>query len=128
MFIRFVTDECEDDTGLPLGIFRPAYRLCEDASVPEWQRSELSSVLGWFRTQLPIPNRFARNLRPHRVSTGLCWFNEEATDCIRQVCYLVQIVSDLGVNVREIRTERPGYIIYEDQFQVVAEPFAETPR
>ncbi len=31
-----------------------------------------------------------------------------------------------SVKVEVIRTERPGYIVYEDEFQVTAEPFAET--
>jgi hypothetical protein len=30
-----------------------------------------------------------------------------------------------GVCVRVIKTQRPGYIVYEDEYQVVAEPFAE---
>ena len=28
-----------------------------------------------------------------------------------------------GIYVKKIRTERPGYVIYEDEWQLVAEPF-----
>jgi hypothetical protein len=28
-----------------------------------------------------------------------------------------------GICVKKIRTDRPGYVIYEDEWQVVAEPF-----
>jgi len=28
-------------------------------------------------------------------------------------------------NVRKIKTDRPGYVIYEDEWQLVAEPFRE---
>ena len=31
------------------------------------------------------------------------------------------------VKTEMIRTERPGYILYEDEFQITAEPFADTP-
>jgi hypothetical protein len=31
-----------------------------------------------------------------------------------------------GVEVEAIRTERPGYVVYEDKHQVAAEPFKET--
>ena len=31
-----------------------------------------------------------------------------------------------GINVEILSTERPGYVVYEDQFQIVAEPFKET--
>jgi hypothetical protein len=29
------------------------------------------------------------------------------------------------VHVRVFKTRRPGYIVYEDEYQVVAEPFAD---
>jgi hypothetical protein len=36
-------------------------------------------------------------------------------------------LEDKDIGVRELRTERPGYILYEDEHQVAAMPFAETP-
>ena len=32
------------------------------------------------------------------------------------------------VVVEELKTDRPGYIVFEDEFQVAAIPFADTPR
>lgn len=31
-----------------------------------------------------------------------------------------------GIIVNVIRTERPGYIVYEDPYQITAEPFSDT--
>ena len=31
-----------------------------------------------------------------------------------------------GLQVDMIKTERPGYIVYEDEYQVTGEPFNET--
>jgi hypothetical protein len=38
------------------------------------------------------------------------------------------LLDGAGVPVLELRTTRPGYILYEDDFQVVALPFRDTPR
>lgn len=35
------------------------------------------------------------------------------------------MVEQAGVYVRVLRTRRPGYIVYDDEYQVVAEPFAD---
>ncbi len=42
--------------------------------------------------------------------------------------YLVQLVTEHDIAVRELRTDKPGYLIYEDDSQVVAEPFSGTPQ
>jgi hypothetical protein len=36
---------------------------------------------------------------------------------------MVQILERNGVYVKKIKTDRPGYVIYEDEWQLVAEPF-----
>ena len=41
---------------------------------------------------------------------------------------MVVILATCGYAMREVRTSRPGYVVYDDEFQVVAEPFSETPR
>ena len=45
-----------------------------------------------------------------------------------QIRYLVYLVSDHEIVVRELTTEQTRYVIYEDDSQVVAEPFATTPQ
>jgi hypothetical protein len=36
---------------------------------------------------------------------------------------LVALLVHKDVPVEELRTERPGYIVYEDEHQIAAEPF-----
>jgi hypothetical protein len=36
---------------------------------------------------------------------------------------LVSLLEHKGITVHELRTERPGYVLYEDAHQVVAMPF-----
>ncbi|MEO0980041.1 MAG: hypothetical protein AAFY24_22445 [Pseudomonadota bacterium] len=40
---------------------------------------------------------------------------------------LVHLLRDNGQVTEVIRTDRVGYIVYEDDVQIVAEPFADTP-
>jgi hypothetical protein len=35
---------------------------------------------------------------------------------------MVRIFEDRGINIRVLKTNKPGYIVYEDEFQIVAEP------
>ncbi len=128
MFIRFVTDQLDHDTNEPLGIFGAAYRLLDDAQIPDYSRAEIRSTLNWFKTHLPIPDRFVRSRKPHREDNGICWFKTQAGDCMRHIRYLVVLVSEHDIAVRELITETPGYMIYEDDSQVVAQPFSSTPR
>ena len=128
MFIRFVTDQLDTDTDQSMGVFGAAYSLLEGDRVPDYSRSEIRKTLDWFKTNLPIPDRFVRSRKPHRQDDGVCWFKTTATESMKQIRYLVQLVSDHNVIVRELLTDTPGYMIYEDDSQVVARPFASTPR
>ena len=46
---------------------------------------------------------------------------------IRRMREYQQTLETYGLTVEMLRTERPGYIVYEDEHQVVAYPFADTP-
>jgi hypothetical protein len=40
---------------------------------------------------------------------------------------MADILGEYGVPVDVLRTRRPGYVVYEDAFQVASHPFADTP-
>lgn len=128
MFIRFVTDKLDYDTGKPVGVFAVAYRLLDDEYdvLRTYEAKEIRATLDWFKENLPIPVKFSRSSRPNREDKGICWFRSSASDCIKNIRYLVHLVSEQNVIVHEHTTSQPGYLIYEDEFQVVAEPFSKT--
>jgi len=128
MFIRFVTDQLDEDNVSSSGVFSAAYRLVDDDATPDYLRREIRSTLNWFSKNLPIPDRFCSSRKPHREDNGICWFKTDATECMTHVRYLVHLASECDVMVRELTTDKPGYTIYEDGSQVVAQPFASTPR
>ena len=55
----------------------------------------------------------------------MCWFKPSATQHIARIREMVCILEQHGVFVHVFKTDRPGYIVYEDEFQIVAEPFAD---
>jgi len=82
----------------------------------------------WFGENLEVPSKFSRSSSKaqHKKRKAISWFRDSATEHIKNIREIVQILSEYGIAVRMLTTERPGYIVYEDEFQVVAEPFAET--
>ncbi|WP_146458585.1 hypothetical protein [Rubripirellula tenax] len=128
MFIRFVACDPNREPGRPEGVFGAAYDILEHETGPKYLHDELRSTLDWFVTNLPIPDRFALSRRPHRSDDGICWFKMESVDCVARVRYLAYLVAECGIPVRQLTTATPGYVIYEDDFQLVAAPFATTPR
>ena len=46
-----------------------------------------------------------------------------AIDAIEHLRRLVAVLENHGIQVQVLKTVRPGYLVYEDKWQVVAEPF-----
>ncbi len=128
MFLRFETHGRHAETGLKVGVFHVAYELLESDHLESLERREIRLVLDWFAEHLPIPHRLACSRRPGAHSNGVCWFKSTAARHVSQVRYLAILLRQQQIAVVEKRTVNPGYIAFEDDFQVVAEPFAETRR
>jgi hypothetical protein len=41
---------------------------------------------------------------------------------------MVVMLESYGINIRVLKTAKPGYIVYEDEFQIVAEPVGDNRR
>jgi hypothetical protein len=80
---------------------------------------ELNELRAWFSQNLERPTSFGRHTHP----LGICWFKTSATEHISRIRQMAQILERNGIYIRKIRTDRPGYVIYEDEWQLVAEPF-----
>ena len=127
MLVRFVSNIPDpENSHEPAGLFLVAgwVRDREEAAPPNLARLQL--LRDWFNEHLDRPQRFNRSCRPHRREKAISWFRDSAVEHIRQAREMAAIVGACGYEIREIRTRRPGYVVYEDRFQVVAEPFAET--
>ena len=55
----------------------------------------------------------------------MCWFKSDALQHIAKAREMSCVLEQSGIYVWTIKTQRPGYVVYEDEYQVVAEPFAD---
>jgi hypothetical protein len=101
------------------GIFQAAALALEWGTITGPDADELNELRAWFGENLEKPTSFGRATL-HR---GICWFKTGSVEHISRIWEMVQILERHGVYVKKIRTDRPGYMVYEDEWQIVAEPF-----
>ena len=127
VFIRFVVEERDRRSGRRRGVFQAAYALRSSGAMTKYEEARLADTLRWFDAHLEKPTQLARSRRPHRAAQAICWFKAGAAEHLGRIREVRHILDGYGVTVDAITTHRPGYIVYEDPFQVAAHPFAETP-
>lgn len=129
MFLRFITDEIDNDSQVAEGVFQAAAKLRETGSLSEIEVAQLKDLSDWFDKNLKKPARFNRTKSKgyyRRKTKGISWFKSSASEHLNRIRDFTVILEQHGVHVRMISTDRPGYITYEDDIQVVAEPFSDT--
>jgi hypothetical protein len=118
-YIRFVIGRKDEDSHVEQGIFQAAARALEWQSITGSDAEELNTLRAWFSENLEKPTSFGRD----KLRLGICWFKTGSTEHIARIWEMVHILERNGVYVKKIRTDKPGYVIYEDEWQLVAEPF-----
>lgn len=74
------------------------------------------------------PARFTASRPPfyRKKSRAISWFKDTAHEHVARVRELVVILEHHSVSVRVLKADRVGYIVYQDEFQIVAQPFTDT--
>lgn len=126
VFLRFVLLRARPDTGVEDGIFSAAYRLRDTVDTPVSDRARLERLLSWFETNLATPTRFNRTKSKgyyRRNTAGVSWLKPTAGEHLTKMRELTVILQENGYRVSQVTTKTPGYVVFEDDHQVVAEPF-----
>lgn len=118
-YIRFVIGRNDEDSHVEQGVFQAAAQALEWQSITGSEADELNELRTWFNENLEKPTSFGRD----KLRLGICWFKTDATEHVSRVWAMVRILERNGIYVKKIRTDKPGYLIYEDEWQLVAEPF-----
>lgn len=129
-YLRFVVGSVDPDAGVRSGPFWIAGELRDSGTLPSFDQDRLTELLAWFNSNLPLPERFNRTSSKGfalRAARGISWWKSDAREHIRKMRELAVVLEELGHVVEQIETDRPGYIIYEDHHQIVAEPYSDTP-
>ena len=125
-FVRFVIDKADQDSGRRQGLFQALAALDDNGELHASERHTYEDLYEWFRKNLRRPRSFTRSSKPHAKKVAISWFKDTAHEHIRRMRRLADVLEAHGIQITMIRTERPGYIVYEDRHQVAAEPFSDT--
>jgi hypothetical protein len=130
MYLRFVVANIDEDSERELGVFHAAVNLREEGKLYAYEEEQHDSIRQWFNENLRRPTRFTASKPPfyRKQSKAISWFRDSACEHIARVRDLVAILRNHGIPVRMLKADRIGYVVYEDEYQVVAEPFADTQR
>jgi hypothetical protein len=127
-YYRFEMLTQDPETGLPEGLFVRAGELLQGGELPGYYHDLLDNLMSWFAKNLDRPTRFSSSTSKgadRRVTKGVSWYKDTSHQHIAKMREMSAILVELGHSVNERATRRPGYIVYEDEIQIVAEPFSE---
>jgi hypothetical protein len=127
MFIRFVIDEMDADSGRRQGLFQAADALSESGVLSREDDDRLESIYAWFKKNLKVPDRLSLSPRANRKAQAISWFKDTATEHISKMREYQTILERYGLRIHVIKSKRLGYVVYEDAHQVAAYPFSDTP-
>ena len=131
MYLRFVVSSYVESMGSRQGFFDAAYNFRSSQSIDQETYERVNQLLEWFGEHLVVPDSFSRSksISAQRGNTkGLSWFKPDARTHIQKAFELYDLLNENGIVSEVIKSERIGYVVYEDDVQIIAEPFAETPR
>jgi hypothetical protein len=122
-YIRFVIAHLHPQSGAPRGIFSALYALERDGELADSELAWFREEEAWFEKHLKRPTRLAKARSPNAQAAAVSWFKDSAVEHVRRMHALAALLHARDIPVDILRTDRPGYIVYEDEFQVTAEPF-----
>jgi hypothetical protein len=130
-FVRFVVPTwIHRESQAPIGVIGAAYELLRQDATSHELRMELEHWIEWFEENLPVPDRFNRTKSKgwyRRETRGIAWLRTSAADHLAAMADLAACIAKCGHATAEVRSERVGYVIYQDEFQLIAEAFRDTP-
>jgi len=123
MFIRFVSGEIDESSGVFAGLFCAASELRWNDGLPDYEIEALTELRDWFNAHLQSPFDYLP-LIP-RYERAVCWFKATAREHLARAWELIMILERNDVLIWTVRSPRTGYVYYEDEAQVFAEPFGD---
>jgi len=123
MYVRFVVTQRHDSSDQDRGVFSALYDLKRRGELAAYELEWFHVTEAWFNRHLLRPERLAWSSRPNAPERAISWLKLSAKDHVRRMRELVALLEHKDIPVRELRTERPGYVVYEDEHQVAAIPF-----
>lgn len=127
-YLRFVGPAQNPGLAARKGILKVAYEAMRNPDLAAGMHDDINDLIIWFERNLKVPPKFrtsaSKGWRQHQP--GLSWFKSTATTHVAKAMELKALLDDRGYPITVLRETRIGYIVWEDDHQAVAEPFADT--
>lgn len=123
MYIRFITQFTDEYGEIHTGIFSALRFVRELSFTQDEDVQKLKNLREWFNLNLDAPNKFSNANNKNPASISLSWFKDSAKDHIKKIYEINGLLLKYGVVVEVVTSKNPGYIVYEDDYQVSAVPF-----
>lgn len=124
VYVRFVVAELDGRSDQQRGIFTAFYALEREGQLAPYELEWFRSIEEWFNDHLKRPDRLTWSTRPNAPERAITWLKMSAADHVSHMRDLVTLLEHKDLPVEELRTDKPGYIVYEDDHQVAAIPFS----
>ena len=118
MFLRFAVHARHETSQRGQGLFTAIYELEKKGRLAEYEAAWFSEQERWFNKHLERPE-------PLKSPLAILWFKSTAFEHITRMRALAALVEHKDTVVEVIQTDRPGYVVYEDEYQVAAIPFGQ---
>lgn len=115
-FVRFRSRLRHADLSMPLGLFHAASKLIEAEQMDPWASQRSEEICDWFDQYLPVLQLKSGSSR------AVFWFRSERCDMIQRLWELAILLQEHGAFIELVCTTRPGWVRYEDEYQVAAVP------
>jgi hypothetical protein len=124
MYIRFTTQFINPYGELETGIFMALKYLRDDHSLTKDNHiNQLKELSNWFDRNLEKPTRLSKGTSKLNADVSLSWFKDTAKVHIKRIHDLIEIAEQYDIIIDRIASKNPGYIVFEDEYQVSAVPF-----
>ncbi len=115
----------DDDGDKQVWVFQAMYHLRRKDVFLHEDAEKINELRDWFDQYLEPPTQFTKRRTSKETGTAISWYHDTAKEHIAKMYEMSRILEKYGIIVSVVRREDPGYIVYEDEYQVAAIPYRE---
>ena len=117
-YTRYVIDDGERDDGEMDGVITILIDKIKDKIVDTYDSQLYEEVMSWYNKVVPVPPYYAN--RGYWTINSLAYWKSDRREIHEYMFSLIGICERVNLKTKVILTNDPGFILYEDAFQVVA--------
>jgi len=123
MYLRFISSYTNEWDEPSTGVFQALGHLIRDEDVFEYDRVRLKEIRTWFNVHLERPTKFNKTSNKNKSYVAISWFKDTAIEHLERMYDLIPIYENYDLRIETIKRGNPGYVVFEDEFQISTIPF-----